>query len=112
MLIDTRATVHVYPDVQSAPLCTLEVVVPRARGESILNIANAAAHRAANLRDRNFGIRISVRDENLDSGRTLEDYGIDDETPIQVDVCLILLAMHQPLQIDWTRNNININYRF
>lgn len=77
--VQTRATVIVH----SSPSKTHEVVVTRSRGDRIANIAEAAARK---VWFDAFSQQTSVGGEYLDSSRTLEDYGIDDETPIQVDV--------------------------
>lgn len=73
-LVETR--VHMPHDLP-------DLLVQRARGVMIYNIALYAETRIERAQgDLHFGYVIKACDEVLDGERTLESYGIDDETPV------------------------------
>lgn len=86
--VETRVTVCLQ---SSEPPYVCAIVMPRTRGARIHDIA-AAAVRMAMQTDNPFMHRTSACGETLDGGRTLEEYGLDDETPLEVHVWWMLSA--------------------
>lgn len=89
--VTTRVLVSLREWANATPVTEREVVVTRPRGEQIAEIVIAAV---PDLNDRAFDFQVCAAGEALDPTRTLEDYGVDDDTPLDVTVTTVPHRQH------------------